>query len=76
MDFLIDNKKIHNANVFEIKAYRSDKSTKVPICFQLNKNPIDNVVIDYYEQEILDDCNGVNIHQDYIRLGCDLVELG
>lgn len=75
VDFFIDSKNIHNADSFVIKAYRNKDNSKVPIRFQFNDSPIDHVVIDYQQQEILEECNGINDYDEFIRLNCDLQRL-
>ena len=72
IEFLIDAKHLYNVEKYSLKAYLCEKSTKVPITFQAQNKWLDNLTIDYYQQEILEECGGYNIIEDYILLGCEL----
>jgi hypothetical protein len=78
-EFLIDADHLYHVKKYSLKAYTNPKSTKIPITFQAQSQTegdeeewLDNLTIDYYKQEILEECGGYNMEDDFVVLGCEL----
>lgn len=72
VEFLIDARHLYDVEQYSLKAYTNQTSTKVPITFQAQNRWLDNLTVDYFKQMVLGDCEGYNIVDDYILLGCEL----
>lgn len=75
INHLIDATYLYNVKKYSLKAYGNPNNTKIVITFQNGDIPLDNITVDYYQQIILEDCNGVNVEDDYVLLNCDLINL-
>ncbi len=75
-DFLIGSKEKFDGKRFLIKAYLNNNNTIIPIRFMQDaETVVDHIVVDFFNQERLENCEGITVHKEFIRLGCDLANL-
>lgn len=75
VDFLIDAKHLYDIEKYSLKAYSNETSTKIPITFKSQNKWLDNLTVDYFKQEVLEECGGYNMVENYILLGCELEKM-
>ncbi len=70
----MDSKHIYDFKDFKVKVYRADKNAtnKIVMVFDSKEQTLDHVTIDYFKQEILEECNGINVDDGFIVLNCDI----